>query len=478
MSWWDVLNMSNRVDQNSWDVIIIGGGVVGCAVFRRFCLLGARTILLERGGDILSGASKANSAILHTGFDAPPDSLELSCMQAGYEEFITIKDKMNLPFLKTGALVVAWDEAQLSALSGIVQQAHTNGVLDVQAIGVDELYQREPLLAKGALGAVIVPGEGIIDPWSTPLAYLTQGVKLGGKYQFHCEVTAAEFTDQGWCLSTSQGKFKGKLVINCTGNQGDIVENFCRPPSFKIKPRKGQFLIFDKIAAEQIHAIILPVPTAVTKGVLLCKTIFGNLLLGPTAEEQEDRVRAAVDERVLQDLIRKGEKILPTLTNYSVTATYAGLRPATEYKDYQISPDIEKQWICVAGIRSTGLTAALGIAQYVEQLYCLHFKGLFNVRAPAEIVWPKMPLLSEYLEHGERDYRQSGNGGIVCHCERVTEREIKAVFDSAVPPECIGGLRRRTRAMMGRCNGFFCSHKVAEMIGDHFENDLVIKEKS
>lgn len=456
-----------------WDVVVIGGGVVGCAVHRRFTLAGARTLLLEKGADILSGASKANSALLHTGFDAPPDSLELACMKAGYEEFMAIKDKMNLPLLLTGALVVAWNQEQLDKLPGIVEQAHQNGVMDVKQISAERLYQMEPKLSPGALAAVHVPGEGVMDPWSSPLAYLTQSVKHGGKYRFNCEVTGATLDNQLWTLQTTQGEFRSRLVINCAGLFGDIVEAYCHPSPFQIKPRKGQFLVYDKAASGEINAIILPVPTAVTKGVLLSKTIFGNLLLGPTAEEQEDRLHADVSETMLNDLIRQGSQLLPSLTDYDITATYAGLRPATEEKHYRIAHYPEKQWISVGGIRSTGLTAALGIAQHVLSLYKAHFAALFPLTPPETVHWPKMPMLAE---HEPRPYQCKSNGGIVCHCERVTRSEIEAVFDSDIPPECLGGLRRRTRAMMGRCNGFFCSNQVAQLIGDRFPNPLVVEE--
>ena len=463
--------MKNQNDQ-IWDVIVIGGGVVGCAVVRKFALLGAKTLLLERGGDILSGASKANSALLHTGFDAPAQSLELSCIQNGYREFMAIKDKMNLPLLQTGALVVAWSEEQLAKLPGIIEQAHANAVLDVELIDKDELYRREPKLAPGALAAVSVPGEAVMDPWSSPLAYLTQAVKHGASYQFHCEVEGGALNQGIWTLQTKKGEFNARLVINCAGINGDIVESICHPSPFQIKPRKGQFLIYDKVAAEDINAIILPVPTAITKGVLLTKTIFGNLLLGPTAEEQDDRWKAEVKQEVLEDLIRQGSKMLPSLHNYSVTATYAGLRPATEEKYYRIADYPEKQWICVGGIRSTGLTSALGVAQHIAGLYQDNFAPLFEFNPPQEIIWPKMPVLSEYHQ---RDYQHEDNGGIVCHCELVTRREIESVFDSDIPPECLGGLRRRTRAMMGRCNGFFCSNKVAEIINHRFENTLAVE---
>jgi glycerol-3-phosphate dehydrogenase len=465
--------MKQDKNEQLWDVIVIGGGVVGCAVHRKFTLLGAKVLLLERGRDILSGASKANSAILHTGFDAPPESLELSCMQSGYQEFIKIKDKMNLPLLKTGALVVAWSQDQYDNLPGIVEKAHKNGVSNVSIISKNELYQKEPNLAKGALAAVCVPDESVIDPWTTPLAYLTQAVMHGGQYQFNCEVQSGDLTDNIWHLATNQGKFKAKLVINCAGINGDIVESICHPSPFTIKPRKGQFVVLDKVAAEQINAIILPVPTAITKGVLLSKTIFGNLLLGPTAEEQENRWHAEVTEDALKELIAKGTDLLPSLKDYTVTATYAGLRPATEEKDYRISSYPEKKWLCAGGIRSTGLTSALGVAQHLVALYLEDFSKLIELNPAKEIIWPSMPNLAEHLT---RAYQKPNNDGVVCHCELVTKSELEATFDSSVPPECIGGLRRRTRVMMGRCNGFYCSNKVSEIINNRFKSDLIIGE--
>ena len=462
-----------QTDENV-DVVVIGGGVVGCAVFRRFALMGARVLLLEKGGDILSGASKANSAILHTGFDAPTASLELRCMQDGYQEYLQIHQQMNLPLLKTGAIVVAWNDEQLAALPGIVRQAHDNGVTDVTQISAGEVYQLEPQLAVGVLGGVRVPGEYVIDPWSSPLAYLTQGVMHGGHYRFNCEVQAVARQATGWQLTTSAGRVSAQLVINCAGNHGDLIDGLWRTPEFEIRPRKGQFLVYDKAAAAEINAIILPVPTATTKGVLLCRTIFGNMILGPTAEEQSDRNHAEVNQAVMQGLIEKGTQMLPTLPNYGVTATYAGLRPATEKKEYRIFDYPQDAWITVGGIRSTGLTAALGIARYVEEIYRQRFAALFALAPADELQWPQMPMLSDYQP---RDFSCAGNGGIVCHCELVTRRELENAFHSAVPPECIGGLRRRTRVMMGRCNGFFCSNHVAEIVGNRLNNTLIVREE-
>ncbi|MGR3661497.1 MAG: NAD(P)/FAD-dependent oxidoreductase [Paracoccaceae bacterium] len=443
-----------------WDVIVIGGGVIGCAITRRFALSGAKTLLLERGCDILSGASKANSAILHTGFDAPADSLELACMQAGYREYLGIHQALSLPVLKTGALLVAWNNSQLGQLDQIIDNAHQNGVEDVAHITCDELRIREPHLSQDALGAVEIPGEFVIDPWSAPLAYLTQAVRAGAEYRFNSEVSSGQFDGRNWQLQCNTESFAGRFVINCTGTNGDNIEQICRQPDFKIHPRKGQFLVYDKSAFGLINSIILPVPSKATKGVVLTRTAFGNLLLGPTAEDQDDIWHAPVDHDVLQDLAETGARMLPNLPHHEITATYAGLRPATQSKEYQISAEAGKNWVGVNGIRSTGLTSALGVAAYVENLLFETFDEIAHFEPIKTPAWPQMPMLAET---GTRPYQQGDGSEIVCHCERVTRLEIERALDGDIPARCLGGLRRRTRVMMGRCNGFYCSARVAEL---------------
>lgn len=458
-----------------FDVIVIGAGVVGCAITRRFALAGARTLLLEKGSDILSGASKANSAIMHTGFDAPPNSIELACMKAGYSEYLDISGKMNLPTMKCGALVVAWDESQLTELEGIADKAHRNGIGDVRQINRETLLGKEPSLSGNALGAVEVPREYVIDPWSAPLAYLTQAVRAGAEYRFNSEVTVGTFDGKSWCISTEQETFTSVLVINCTGTNGDNIERICHEPEFEIRPRKGQFLVFDKSASNLVNSIILPVPTPTTKGVVLTKTIFGNLLLGPTAEEQADRENARVEHDILLQLIETGSRMLPDLPSHAVTATYAGLRPATQFKDYQISANADKNWIGVNGIRSTGLTAALGIASYVEQLCAENFSDVAKFGSPKSPSWPQMPMLAQ---DETRSYQQGDGTEIVCHCEGVTCGDIERALTAEIPAQSLGGLRRRTRAMMGRCNGFYCSARVAELTDGKLSPPLALGDKT
>ncbi len=435
------------------DIVIIGAGVVGCAIFRRLAMAGLRPLLLEAGDDILSGASKANSALLHTGFDAPAGSLELACMQAGYREYMEIKDRLNLHVVRSGALVVAWSDEQMEKLPGIVAKAHRNGVADVRAIDRDDLRRREPQLSHQALGAVLVPGEHIIDPWSAPLAYVHQGIAHGGRVRRNCRVTGGRY-DGIWSLASTQGEIVAGVVINAAGNHGDTVEAIARPSPFRLRPRKGQFVVFDKPAAKLLDAIILPVPTERTKGIVICRTAFGNVLVGPTAEDQEDRDLAEVDRATLEMLIARGIEMLPALAGIGVNAAYAGLRPATQFKDYQIEAVADRHWVSVAGIRSTGLTGSLGIAQHVAGLVERHFGRL----AYAPPIWTPVPNLCEELP---RPYLSPQGGEMVCHCELVTRAEIEAALTGPLPAGGLGGLKRRTRATLGRCQGFYCAARVA-----------------
>ncbi len=443
-----------------FDIAVVGGGVVGLAILRRFALAGLKCVLLERGADILSGASKGNSALLHTGFDASPGSLELKCVKAGYAEYLEIRERLNLPLIESSALVVAWNEAERAALAGIVAKAHGNGIADVREISRTELRLKEPRLAQGALAAVLVPGEHIIDPWSAPLAYAHQALAHGAKIMRNAEVTGGELADGEWRMASAQGPVSARVVINAAGNFGDRVEAIARVSPFAIKPRKGQFVVFDKPAAKLLRAIVLPVPSERTKGVVLFRTAFGNLAIGPTAEDVDERETAACDGATLERLKARAIEMVPALEGIGVTAIYAGLRPASERKDYLIEAVGERNWITVGGIRSTGLTAALGIAQHVLGLYAKSFGKLPG--KPPRVKWTPVPNLSEA---GIRPYMKGGE--IVCHCELVTRGEIEAALSGPLPAGDAGGLKRRTRAMMGRCQGFYCSAQVASLVEEH-----------
>ena len=455
------------LSEQEFDVLIIGAGVVGCAMARRFALNGAKVALVEKAADILDGASKANSAILHTGFDAPTGSVELGCVQAGYREYHDIHQSLGLTVERCGAYVVAWTEAEMAKLAAIKAQAHENGVADVGMVSASALQKQEPHLAT-ALGAISVPGESIIDPWSAPYVYGQQAIENGAQVFCACAVQSGEYTGSIWRVETTRGLLKARVVINCAGLYGDRVDTaLLGKTDFKITPRKGQFVVFDKAASALLNAVILPVPTARTKGIVLFRTVFGNLAVGPTAEDQNSRTDASTDAETLKALLMEAGQKLPALKGMPITATYAGLRPATEYKDYQIKARPAEGWITVGGIRSTGLSGALGIAQHVFALY--QSMGHRHTALAAPVV-PRAKVLAE---SGMRDWQLPEHGEIVCHCELVTRREVEAALKGPLAAKSLAGLKRQTRATMGRCQGFYCSARLAELTEGQFEMPLV-----
>ncbi|NHB77730.1 NAD(P)/FAD-dependent oxidoreductase [Rhodobacter calidifons] len=438
-----------------YDVAVIGAGVVGCALARAFTLAGARVVVLEKAVDVLDGASKGNSAILHTGFDAPEGSLELACIREGYRLYHEVRERLGLPLVQAGAMVLAWTEEEVAALPALMDQAVANGVTDIQPLTGAEARGQEPQLSDRVLAGFRVPGEHLIDPWSAAHGYLLQALANGAVLMRQAEVLTGRHAEGLWQLATTAGPVSAGLVINAAGLWGDEVDRRVTGESwFTIKPRKGQFVVYDKTAAALAGHILLPVPTKITKGIVVCRTAFGNLLVGPTAEEQEDREHASLDRETLQALMRRGTEILPALARHEVTAVYAGLRPATEEKHYRIRTDLAPGYICVGGIRSTGLSAALGIAAHVVRLAAREFSPL------ADPVWPRMPNISV---EGPRDWQCPGHGGVVCHCELVTRREIEAALSGPMPATSLAGLKRRTRVTMGRCQGFYCTAELARL---------------
>ena len=441
-----------------YDVAIIGGGVVGCAIARAFTLEGARVVLFEKAADVLDGASKGNSGILHTGFDAPEDSLEQACIAAGHAEYLDICDRLNLPVIRCGALVLAWTDDEAAILPGLMEQARRNRINDVEPLSAADILKLEPGLSRTVRAGFRVPREYLIDPWSAPHAYLRQATANGAILMRDCEMIGGRFDGEIWRLATSRMAIRAQFVINAAGLYGDLVdERLLGHRNFTITPRKGQFILYDKPAAELASHILLPVPSKTTKGIVVCRTAFGNMLVGPTAEDQDDRHEATLVPETLEALARRGAEILPALARQPVSASYAGLRPATEFKDFQIRRHEGQNCITVGGIRSTGLTAALGIARYVFTLFAGGDRPFVPITEP---IWPLMPAMSEAAT---RDWERAGNGGIICHCERVTRREIESALSASPAPQSFAGLKRHTRATMGRCQGFYCSAAIAEL---------------
>ncbi|MEA2403153.1 MAG: glycerol-3-phosphate dehydrogenase [Thermoleophilaceae bacterium] len=452
------------------DVVIVGAGVVGAAIARELSLFELDVTLLEAGPDVGAGTSKANTALLHTGFDAKPGTLEATLVARGYTLLSEYAARAGIPVERTGALLVAWDEQQVGEFGGIVERSRANGYEAIRELGADELYRWEPNLGPGAVAALEVPDEALICPFTTPLAFATEAVLAGCELRRDTPVTGIErLASGGFRVEAGGGSITTRCLVNAAGLRSDEVDRMLGGDGFTVTPRRGELIVFDKLSRPLVRHIVLAVPTQVSKGVLVAPTVFGNVMVGPTAEDVERKDDTSSTAAGLEYLRSEAGRIVPALLGFEVTAVYVGLRAATEHVDFQIR--FEDGYACVGGIRSTGLSASMAIAEYVRDGLELELR-----RRPARAA-VRMPNLGEAFprpyQRAELVASDGDYGRVVCFCERVTRGELRDALASPVPPVDLDGLRRRTRAHMGRCQGFFCGAQLAELLAEQGSGERV-----
>jgi len=320
-----------------YDIAIIGAGAVGSAIARELSRYELKIVLLEANSDVGMGTSKASTAIWHTGYDATPGTLESSLLKRSYPLMEEFMKEVGSPFELVGGLLIAWNEEQLYTLPKLLAKAIQNGDPDCYLIEKEEVYRREPHLGEGALGGMLVPREGILCTFTIPLACATQAVVNGIDLRLNFRVQSIKTEDDIHVISNETEGILARWVINAAGLYSDEINGHFGYENFSVTPRRGELLVYDKLARPLVNHVLLPVPTAITKGVLISPTVYGNILLGPTAEDLQDKTATNTSERGLHSLLEKGGKILPELLREEVIVTYAGLRAATQHSDYQIT---------------------------------------------------------------------------------------------------------------------------------------------
>jgi glycerol-3-phosphate dehydrogenase len=451
-----------------FDVAIIGAGVVGSAIARELAGTSLNAALVEAKNDVCDVTSKANTGLLCTGFDATPGSLEGILVRRGHALMLDYAARTGIAVEHTGAILVAWTQEELDALPGMKATAVENGYDGCEILDSAEVYRRVPALGKGVLGGLSVPDESVICPWSVTVACATDAVQRGATLLLNHRVTAIR-RDQSssvTVLETTGGEVRARWVINAAGLGSARVDRLFGHERFTVTPRRGELFVFDKLSRPLVPHILLAVPTAKGKGVLISPSVYGNVLLGPTSEDMPVGATTATSEKGLTYLWEQGERMMPILLKEEVTATYAGLRAAIDASDYLIELEPAQGYLLVAGIRSTGVSACLAIAEHVADL--LGTTGLDLTRREQ---LPPPPRLHPLGEADRRPYqdddliaRDPEYGRVVCFCERVTAGELRDAVNSPIPPTDVGGMRRRTRAMNGRCQGFFCGGAVRTIL--------------
>lgn len=460
--------MSSEPVSDVVDVVVVGAGIVGAAIARALAGTRLSVTLVEARDDVGDGTSKANTALLHTGFDATPGTVESRLVARGYDLLGDYAEQTGIPVERTGAMLVAWTTEEVDALPGLMVKAEGNGYRDTELLSADEVYRRVPALGPGAMAGLSVPGESIICTWTTNLALATDAVARGATLVRGARVTAVTPGAEYTTLHTSAGEMRARWVINAAGLGADHLDAQFGYGRLTVTPRRGELLVFDKLARPMVPVIVLAVPSSRGKGVLVSPTIYGNVMVGPTSENLTDRTATGTSEKGLDFLVTKGRALMPALFDEEVTATYAGLRAASNHDDYVIDLDAAARYVLVGGIRSTGLTSGMAVAEYVTEL--LSEAGVDVAERDDLPPPPRMPNIGEI---GVRPYQDEQRiaadpdyGRLVCFCERVSVGEIRDAFDSLIPPADLDGLRRRTRVMNGRCQGFYCGAHTAELLAE------------
>jgi len=447
------------------DVLVIGGGVVGCAILRELSRYDISLALLERNPDICDGTSKSNSAIIHTGFDAPPGSLEAKLLQDARSLWPAVIDNLHIPYLQTGAIMVAIGSEELATIEAkIIPKAERNTVI-LQHLTRSEILESAPYVNPQVVGGVLIEGEGIIDPFWTTRAYCEHAVLNGAQVFMGEAVTNITVEGKNFRVQTSTGiAIVAKLVINAAGLWADEVARLVGDISFHLTPRKGQFII-----TEQDHGvsqIILPVPSHISKGILVTPIVFGGVLLGPTAEEVTSKLDLATTVAGFQQIRSGVTKLVPAMSQVTSVRQFAGVRAVSSTGDYIIRPStVSRRLLHVAGIRSTGLSASPAIAAYVSTLV----RDELGLSLRTHFI----ETLPEYLADTHPE-----EGDVICLCRSITRAEILAALRSPLPPTTLDGLKRRTGAMLGNCQGNLCMPRLIDLFQQQLGRDPLTLEKN
>lgn len=447
------------------DVTIIGAGVSGSAVARELSRYKVSICVLEKGEDVCSGTSKANSAIAHAGFDARPGTLMAKLNVEGNRMMEPLSKELDFPFQQNGSLVVCTDPEEIGKLNELLERGRKNGVEGLRIIGRDELVKMEPNISDEACAALYAPTAGIICPFTMNIAMAENAAVNGAEFRLDTEVTNIRRIQGGYAVETNQGAVETRYIVNAAGVHADEIHNMVSADKMHITPRRGEYLLLDKSAGSHVHSTIFMLPGKMGKGVLVTPTVHGNLLVGPTALNIEDKEGTNTTRKGLAEVMEKSAQTVKNIPYREVITSFAGLRAFEERDDFIIEEVADApQFIDCAGIESPGLTSspAIGvmIAQMLRDRMGLEKKEHFIAKRKG-ILDPKK-LSREEL--GELIRKNPAYGNIICRCEMITEGEILDAIHRPIGARSLDGVKRRTRAGMGRCQAGFCSPRVMEIL--------------
>ncbi|MFH2201934.1 MAG: NAD(P)/FAD-dependent oxidoreductase [Elusimicrobiota bacterium] len=453
------------------DVAIIGGGVIGCAIARGLSRFKLRVVLVESCEEVGFGTTKTNSGIIHAGHHSPPGTLKGELAVRGNALFDRLHAELNFGFKRIGELVVAREQVDLPVLDRLKAQGEKKGVAGLEIWDAARLRREEPNLSPKLLGALHAPSAGVINPYEFAFALIENAQDNGVELRVNSPVQSIESDGDGLTLRTPTAAIRSRFALNCAGVFADDIARMLGLKDFRILPRKGEEYMLDKRLEGLVRRLIFPVPQKTTKGILIIPTFDGTIMVGPTAEDTADRHDLATTPEGAEKVFSFVRGMCPSIAERDTITEFAGLRAVSDSNDFIIGPTAVKGFINVAGIQSPGLTSAPAIAERVVEI--LKDEGLrldrkkgFNPKHQGPARFASLDLEARRkLIKKDRLF-----GRVVCRCELITEAEIRSAVDSGA--RTLDGIKFRTRAGMGRCQGSFCTTRCLDTLAERLNKPL------
>lgn len=450
-----------------YDIIIIGAGVVGSLVARELSKYNIKIALLEKENDVSCGASKANSGIIHGGYDAKHGTLKSKLSHKGNQMYDKLNSELNFGFERIGSLVIGYNEEDLESLKKLMENGKKNGVKNLEILTKEKIKEIEPNINDNVKYALYCKDVGIVSPYEVTIAAAENAVENGVKLFLNNEVISIK-KDEFFIVETTKKIFKSKYIINCAGLYSDKIANMVGIDDFYIIPRKGEYMLFEKYYGDIVNHVIFQVPTKHGKGVLVTKTYHNNLMIGPNAQEIDTKEDTSTSIETLKSIYEKSKNSIPNIDYKKIIRSFAGIRATSDRHDFIIEESKVKNFINVAGIESPGLTSAPAIAKMVENILLnkenFEKKENFNPYRKAIV---KKKLKTELLSNNELKPLLD-NETYICRCEQVSKETILDALSRGIEIKSVDGIKRRTRAGMGICQGNFCGPRVKKVISEYY----------
>lgn len=448
-----------------YDVVIIGAGVSGCASARELSRYNLNICVVEMEEDVCCGTSKANSAIVHAGYDAEHGTLKAKLNVEGSQMMEALSKELDFHYKKNGSLVVCLHEEERDNLQKLYERGVKNGVKDLRIIDRDELVKLEPNISDDAVAALYAPTGAIVCPFDMNIAFAENAAANGVEFRFDTKVTGFEKKENNWVVQTSKGDIETKYVVNAAGVYADVFHNMVSEKKIHITPRRGDYCLLDRSAEGFVTHTIFQLPGKFGKGVLVTPTVHGNTLVGPTAIDIEDKEGTNTTQQGIDELTKKAGNTVKNLPMRQVITSFAGLRAHEDGHEFIIEElEDAKGFIDCAGIESPGLSSAPAIGKMVAEI----IRDLTGAKEKENFIATRKGILDPKTlskeEYAALIKEKPEYGNIICRCEMITEGEIMDAINRPLGAKSLDGVKRRTRAGMGRCQSGFCSPRTIEIL--------------